>query len=56
MLSTAPHPLDPNPDYAPRPVKLIAWHADAPAADDTCRTFRPENGRGFENTERYNAC
>ena len=56
MLSTAPHPLDPNPDYAPRPVRLIAWHADAPAADDTCRNFRPENGRGFENTERYNAC
>ena len=26
--------------------------ADAPAQDDYCRNFRPENGRGFFNTEK----
>jgi hypothetical protein len=52
-LSTAPHPLDPNPAYAPKPVKLIAWHAGAAPVDDYCRNFRPENARGFFNTERY---
>lgn len=51
-LSTAPHPLDPNPTYQPRPVRLIAWRADPPGEDDLCRNFRPENRRGFINTER----
>lgn len=53
MLSTAPHPLDPSPAYAPRPVLLSAWHAGAAPLDDYCRNFRPENQRGFINTERY---
>lgn len=55
-FSTAPHPLDPRRDYAPKPVKLIAWRAypaeAAAPADDPCRTACPENGRGFENTDR----
>ncbi len=51
-LSTAPHPLDPNPHYAPRPVQLTAWRIDM-AADDACRNSCPENQRGFINTERY---
>jgi uncharacterized protein len=55
-FSTAPHPLDPRRDYAPKPVKLIAWRAypadEQAPADDPCRTARPENGRGFENTDR----
>jgi urea carboxylase-associated protein 2 len=55
-FSTAPHPLDPQRDYAPRPVKLIAWRAyaaDASAsADDVCRTSCAENGRAFTNTDR----
>lgn len=50
-FSTAPHPLDPNPEYAPKPVTLIAFRSDPPALDDFCRNFRPENGRGFYNTE-----
>jgi len=53
VLSTCPHPLDPSPRYAPKPVKLVLWRSDPPAADDVCRTSRPENARGFENTERY---
>ncbi|HTJ94324.1 MAG TPA: DUF1989 domain-containing protein, partial [Pararobbsia sp.] len=55
VLSTAPHPLDPNPVYAPKPVKLVAYEAYKPgervAADDYCRTFRAENTRGFINTD-----
>jgi urea carboxylase-associated protein 2 len=52
VLSTAPHPLDPNPKYEPKPVQLVAWRADPPGEDDYCRNFRPENRRGFINTER----
>lgn len=55
-FSTAPHPLDPNPAYAPKPVKLIAYRAylaDAAAPDDdACRRACPENVRGFINTDR----
>ena len=54
-LSTAQHPLDPNPLYAPKPVKLIAYRVYRPdervPADDFCRNFRPENVRGFINTD-----
>jgi urea carboxylase-associated protein 2 len=51
VLSTAPHPLDPGTQYAPGRLQLVAWRADPPGADDYCRNFRPENGRGFYNTE-----
>ena len=51
VLNTAPHPFDPGP-YAPRPVKLVVWRSDPPGPDDLCRRSRPENARGFENTER----
>jgi hypothetical protein len=33
-------------------VKLEVYRADPPAADDVCRRSRPENERGFANTER----
>ncbi|HUB82156.1 MAG TPA: urea amidolyase associated protein UAAP1 [Bryobacteraceae bacterium] len=53
VLNTCPHPLDPNPRYAPKPVRL-AMRRGAPAGvDDPCRLSRPENGRGFILTERY---
>jgi urea carboxylase-associated protein 2 len=51
VVSAAPHSLDPDPHWDPRPVRLVAWRADAPGDDDFCRNFRPENRRGFENTE-----
>jgi hypothetical protein len=53
VLSTCQHPLDPNPEYAPKPVELVITRGDPPAADDLCRRSRPENARGFENTERW---
>lgn len=54
-LSTAPHPLDTAERYDPSRVRLTAWRSDPPGADDHCRNFRPENARGFINTERLYA-
>ena len=52
VLTALQHPMDPNPDYAPKPV-LLNW---SQVAEDgisvLCRTSRPENGRAFHNTER----
>lgn len=53
VLTTCPHPLDPARSYAPKKVSVTVWRSDPPAADDLCRLSRPENQRGFENTERY---
>ncbi|MFN4209932.1 MAG: urea amidolyase associated protein UAAP1 [Devosia sp.] len=47
-LSNCPHPLDPGPDYAPRPVTVTRFRAPV-AADDLCRTATAEAVRGFEN-------
>jgi urea carboxylase-associated protein 2 len=53
VLSAAPHPLDPSPQYAPGPVRLTAWRSGTAGADDACRRRCPENDRGFINTERF---
>ena len=53
ILNTCQHPLDPNPEYAPKPVKLTLKKVAMPGVDDRCRVFRPENARGFTLTERY---
>ncbi len=55
VLTTCQHPLDPNPNYAPKPMKLEVFAADPVAADDPCRISRPENERAFTNTEDYYA-
>jgi uncharacterized protein YcgI (DUF1989 family) len=55
VLSNTPHPWDPASTYAPKPVELVVWKADPVAADDICRTSRPENERGFLLTEQYTA-
>ena len=47
-LSNCPHPLDPAPGYAPRPVELTRFRATI-AADDLCRTATAEAVRGFQN-------
>jgi uncharacterized protein len=51
ILSNTPHPLDPSPTYAPKPVELKVTRVPEPTLNDICRVFRPENGRGFQNTE-----
>ncbi|MDF1824897.1 MAG: urea carboxylase-associated family protein [Verrucomicrobiales bacterium] len=55
VLTSCQHPLDPNPVYAPKPVKLEVLPAAPVAADDPCRISRPENERAFINTEDYYA-
>jgi urea carboxylase-associated protein 2 len=53
ILSNTPHPLDPSPAYAPRPVSLRITTGAAAAAHDACRVSRAENERGFRLTEMY---
>lgn len=56
VLSTAPHPLDPKPEYKPGAVKLTAYHVGEATAADVCRNSCPQNQRGFINTQRFYAC
>jgi urea carboxylase-associated protein 2 len=48
-FSNCPHPLDPDPNYAPKPVIVTRFHAAVPTADDLCRTATAEAVRGLEN-------
>ncbi len=52
VLTALQHPLDPNPAYAPKPVRLSWQQVQSDGITLLCRTSRPENGRGFHNTER----
>ncbi len=51
VMSASQHPLDPNMQYAPKPMQLQAWHCGTAQKNDYCRNFRQENVRGFFNTE-----
>jgi urea carboxylase-associated protein 2 len=53
LFHTCPHPLDASPEYPRRPIIYQLSHAAPVGEDDYCRTFRPENGRGFENNRIY---
>jgi urea carboxylase-associated protein 2 len=50
-FSTAPHPLDPSPAYAPKRVAIVAWDSGTAGPGDICRNSCPQNQRGFANTE-----
>ena len=52
VLTAIQHPLDPDPEYLPKPVKLTLSAAD-PQVAELCRTSCDENIRGFINTERF---
>jgi uncharacterized protein len=56
LLHTCPHPFNPAPQYPRAPVRLQLRRAAAVSDDDFCRMARPENIRGFENTELYRQC
>jgi uncharacterized protein len=56
VMHTCPHPMNPAEHYPRKPVGYALLTAEPPAADDPCRLSRPENGRGFANTERYHCC
>lgn len=52
VLTALQHPMDPNPEYAPKPLQL-SWHkVESDGISVLCRTSLPENARGFHNTER----
>ncbi|HEX3773535.1 MAG TPA: urea amidolyase associated protein UAAP1 [Polyangiaceae bacterium] len=53
VLSNTPHPLDPNPKYAPKPVQISVRRADPVAPNDACKHSCAENERGFALTEAY---
>lgn len=53
VLNACQHPLDPNPNYQPKPVLMEVFRSESPAADDPCRQSRPENERAFQTTEDY---
>lgn len=53
VLTALQHPLDPNPAYQPRPVRLN-WRTEfSGGVTEACRHSRPENARAFHNTERF---
>lgn len=52
VLTALQHPMDPNPEYAPKPVQLRWSRVESDGISVLCRTSRPENTRGFHNTER----
>ncbi len=51
VLSNTPHPLRPEPTYAPKALRLVVWQSPPASADDLCRNFSPEAKRGFRNTD-----
>jgi uncharacterized protein len=53
VLTACQHPLDPNPNYDPKPVSLSVLIPPPPGEDDACRTFRAESQRAFALTDRY---
>jgi hypothetical protein len=55
VLNTCQHPLDPDPAYQHRHVKLEVLAGGPPAADDPSLAIRPENLRAWENNETYHA-
>jgi urea carboxylase-associated protein 2 len=53
VLTALQHPMDPDPQYRPRPVKLEWRQSHSDGVSTACRTSRPENSRAFHNTERF---
>ena len=53
VLNTCQHPLDPDPDYHPRRVRLEVFTNAPPAVDDPSFTVRSENARAHRSTEEF---
>jgi uncharacterized protein len=51
LLNTAPHPLDRNPSWDPKPVAIVVRAVGPPGPDDPVRLACPENERGFAATD-----
>lgn len=53
VLSNTPHPLDPQPTYAPKPAAISIRNGRVAAPNDGCRTACAESERAFTLTDRY---
>lgn len=53
VINTCPHPLDPTPTYAPKPVKVSIRKAYCPIEENPCYARCEQNKRGFTNTFNY---
>lgn len=51
VLTSVPHPLDPAPEWSPRPVALELAPVEGAADGDAVRAACAENSRGFAATE-----
>ncbi len=53
LLHTCPHPLNNAAEYPRKPLSIRLSKAASVALDDFCMNSRPENIRGFANTNLY---
>jgi uncharacterized protein len=53
LLNTCPHVLDPEKDYAPKPLKVVIWDAGCAVEENPCYHKCEQNQRGFINTRSY---
>jgi len=53
LLHTCPHPLNRSEVYPKKPISLKLEKAQPVESDDYCKSFRPENERGFANNALY---
>jgi urea carboxylase-associated protein 2 len=56
LMHTCPHPLNSSSQYPRNPVRATFGRAAPVAEDDFCLNSRPENARGFANTDLYQQC
>ncbi|MGR9116587.1 MAG: urea amidolyase associated protein UAAP1 [Gammaproteobacteria bacterium] len=52
VLNTCPHPLDPNPEWRPKPVQVTLWRPTV-VNNAVCQGRCPENQRGYANNAIY---
>jgi urea carboxylase-associated protein 2 len=56
LMHTCPHPLNSASEYPRKPVRVRLSQAPPVLSDDLCKNSRPENVRGFANTDLYRLC
>jgi len=54
ILNTAPHPMNPSPEYPRKPISYQLRKTPPILADDECLNSCEENKRGIKNNQLYN--
>ncbi len=54
VINTCPHPMNPEPNYSPKPLKITVWESNYSQKENPSYHLRDENKRGFINTTNYN--